>query len=71
MWTLAALVIAVTVVAGGAPAAEWADRVTAGALIALAILTSLTGARTPVVWFKSCPVLLAGSAGLLLSASFS
>jgi hypothetical protein len=33
--------------------------------------SSLTGARTPVVWFKSRPVLLAGSAGLLLSASFS
>jgi len=28
-----------------------------------------TGARTPVVWFKICPVLLAGSAALLVAAS--
>ena len=31
----------------------------------------LTGARTPVIWFKICPVLLGGSAALLLLASFS
>ena len=28
------------------------------------------GARTPVIWFKVCPVLLAASAALLLAASF-
>jgi hypothetical protein len=33
-------------------------------------LTALTGARTPVVWFKICPVLLAGSAIPLLAASW-
>jgi hypothetical protein len=70
MWALAALVITVTAIAGDAAAAEWADRVIAGALIVLAILTSMTGARTPVIWFKICPVLLGGSAGLLLLASF-
>jgi hypothetical protein len=37
--------------------------------LTLATLTALTGARTPVVWFKICPVLLAGSAVLLLIAS--
>lgn len=71
MWTLAALVTVVTVVADGTAAAEWTDRVAAASLIALAVLTSLTGARTPVIWFKICPVLLGGSAGLLLLASFS
>jgi hypothetical protein len=71
MWTLAALVTVVTAVADGTAAAEWADRVTAGSLIALAVLTSLTGARTPIIWFKLCPVLLGGSAALLLLASFS
>jgi hypothetical protein len=71
MWALAALITAVTLVASGAAAADWTDRVAAGALIVLAILTGLTGARTPVIWFKICPVLLGGSAGLLLLASFS
>jgi hypothetical protein len=41
----------------------------AGLLAALGVLTALTGARTPVVWFKICPELLAGSAVLLLAAS--
>ena len=36
---------------------------------ALAALTAVTGARTAVIWFKICPVLLAGSAVLLLIAS--
>lgn len=29
------------------------------------------GARTPVIWFKICPVLLTASAVLLVIASFS
>ncbi len=37
--------------------------------LTLAALTPLNGSRTPVVWFKICPVLLAGSAVLLLIAS--
>jgi len=41
----------------------------AGLLLALAVLTALTGARTPVVWLKVCPVLLAASAALLLVVS--
>ena len=71
MWTLAALVTMVTTVAGGTAAADWTDRITAGALLILAVLTALTGARAPVIWFKICPVLLGGSAALLLLASFS
>ena len=34
-----------------------------GLLVALATLTALTGARTAVVWFKICPVVLGGDAG--------
>jgi hypothetical protein len=72
MWGIAAVVIAVTA-AGGADAAPgiWAYRAAAGLLSALAALTALTGARTPVVWFKICPVLLAGSAALLVAASLA
>jgi hypothetical protein len=44
-------------------------RAAAGLLAALAVLTALTGARTPVIWFKICPVLLSVAAVLLLAAS--
>jgi hypothetical protein len=71
MWSLAALVVVVTAVGGGTSAADWTYRVTAGALVVLAVLTAVTGARTPVVWFKICPVLLTGSAVLLLMASLA
>jgi hypothetical protein len=64
------MVIVVTA-AGGADAGARVRvyRVAAGLLIALAALTALTGARTAVVWFKICPVLLGGSSVLLLAAS--
>ena len=68
MWSFAALVIAVTAAGGGTPAAYWTYRVTAGALLVLAVLTSLTGARTRIVWFRVCPVLLTTAAVLLLVA---
>jgi len=65
------VVIAATV-AGGAPAdvRAWVYRSAAALLIALGALTLATRARTRVVWFKICPVMLAGSAILLLVASF-
>ena len=70
MWGIAAMVIVVTAVGGaGTDARVWVYRVAAGLLVALGVLTALTGARTPVVWFKICPVLLACSAVLLLTAS--
>ncbi len=70
MWGIAAMVIVVTAAGGTDTGARvWVYRVAAGLLVALATLTALTGARTPVVWFKICPVLLAGSAALLLAAS--
>jgi len=70
MWGVAAVVIAVTAVGGADPGSRvWVYRVAAGLLIALGALTALTGARTPVVWFKICPAVLAGSAALLVAAS--
>jgi hypothetical protein len=68
MWGIAAFVITATA-AGAGDSRAWAYRVAAGLLLAIGVLTALTGARTPVVWFKVCPVLLAGCAALLLTAS--
>ena len=70
MWGTVAMVIAATAAGGAADARAWVYRAAAGLLVALGILTALTGARTPVVWFKICPVLLGGAAGLLLAASW-
>lgn len=70
MWGLAAIIIGVTAVgADGDPVVAWVYRAVAGLLVALAVLTSLTGARTPVIWFKICPVVLGTSAVLLVTAS--
>jgi hypothetical protein len=59
MWGLLTLVIAVTAVAGGEDVTSWVYRIVAVLLVALAVLTTLTGGRTRIVWFKVCPVLLA------------
>jgi hypothetical protein len=69
MWGIAAIVISVTAAGGNTDARAWVYRTAAALLLALGTLTALTGARTPVIWFKICPVLLAGSAVLLLIAS--
>lgn len=72
MWGLAAAIVVTTAVAGpDAEATVWLYRVAAGLLVALAALTALTGARTPVIWFKICPVLLSASAALLIVASLA
>jgi hypothetical protein len=69
MWGIAAVVIITTAIAGTrADVSVWVDRVAACLLLALAVLTGLTGARTPVVWFKVCPWVLTGAAVLLLLA---
>jgi len=70
MWGIAAIVIAATAGGGAADARAWVYRAAAGLLVALGTLTALTGARTPVMWFKICPVLLGCAAGLLLAASW-
>ena len=69
MWGVAALVITLTAVASESNATAWVYPIAAALLLALAGLTAVTGARTPVIWFKICPVLLACSAVLLLTAS--
>ena len=70
MWGLATIVIGATAIgADGDSGVAWVYRAVAGLLLALAILTSLTGARTPVIWFKICPMLLGTSAMLLVIAS--
>ena len=72
MWGIAAIVIAATAAGGtDSDVRVWVYRAAAALLAALGVLTALTGARTPVVWFKICPVLLAGSAVLLLAASLA
>jgi len=69
MWGMAAVVVAVTVAGPHTQVTAIVYRVVAGLLVALAVLTALTGARTPKVWFKVCPVLLTTSAALLVVAS--
>jgi hypothetical protein len=69
LWGLAALVIAVTAVAGGEDVTSWVYRIVAVLLVSLAVLTALTGARTRVIWFRVCPVLLTSTAVLLVIAS--
>ena len=64
------MVIVVTATGGADTTARWwVYRVAAGLLVALGALTALTGARTPVVWFKICPALVASSAALQVAAS--
>jgi len=69
MWGLAALIIGATVIGPEGDLLAWIYLASAGLLVALALLTTFTGARTPVIWFKICPVLLTTSAVLLVVAS--
>ena len=68
MWFVAALVLAVTV-AGSPP--DLVYRGCAGFLVGLGGWTAATGARTPVVWFKACPVVMTVGAALLVAASLT
>jgi hypothetical protein len=69
MWGLAALIVVVTAIDGEAAVTNAVYRVVAGLLVAIGVLTALTGARTRVVWFKVCPVLLSTTAALFVAAS--
>ena len=69
MWGVAAMVIAATAAGGADDVRAWVYRVAAALLVALGVLTAVTGARTSVVWFKVCPVVMAVAAVLLLVAS--
>jgi hypothetical protein len=69
MWFIAAITVVVTA-AGDSDAVLWIYRTSAAMLFALAAVTTLTGARTPVIWFKICPFLQSGAAMVLVAASF-
>jgi hypothetical protein len=69
MWGIAAFVIAATGATGAGDIRAWVYRVAAALLLAIGALTAMTGARTPVVWFKVCPVVMGVGSALLLTAS--
>ena len=66
---IAAFVIAATAANGPGEIRAWIYRTAALLLVAVGLLTALTGARTAVLWFKICPLVMAVSAALLLTAS--
>lgn len=70
MWFIAVLVVMATAIDADASVTKWVYRTSAVMLVAVGVLTALTGARTPVIFFKICPVLLSSVAALLLIASF-
>jgi hypothetical protein len=69
MLFVGALVAAVTVAGSGGSTDLVVYRLSAGLLAAIAVLTAVTGARTPVVWFKACPFVMAVCIGLILVGS--
>ena len=70
MWFIATLVVIATAAGGSHQAlTDWVDRASAMMLFAIAGLTASTGARTSVVFFKICPVLLSLTGALLITAS--
>jgi hypothetical protein len=65
-----ALVAIVTLMAGPNDGTSIAVYAATSVLLAgIAVLTTLTAARTPVVWFKACPVVMVFSIGLLIAGS--
>jgi len=65
------LVVLLTALDGSGDASvQLAYRIAAGFLLVLGAWTAVTGARTPVIWFKICPFVMTTVAGLLLIASF-
>ncbi len=67
---LGIVVILVTATLGSGDAgARLIDRSFAAVLLVLAGVTAVTGARTGMVWFRVCPVVLGSAAVLLVVAS--
>lgn len=64
-----AQIVAVAAVGGDTALRAWVYRCLAGLLLAIGALTAATGSRTPVIWFKICPVVMTVSAALLLISS--
>jgi hypothetical protein len=70
--SLGALVILMVVSVGASdPATQLVYRVVAVVAVVLAALTLGTGARTAVVWYRVCPVVLGTVAALLIAASLA
>jgi hypothetical protein len=68
---VAALIVAVTWSGKTPEAAEdLVYRVTVGFLLTIGAWTAMTGARTEVIWFKMCPVVMSVTSGLLIAASY-
>jgi hypothetical protein len=63
------LTFLVTVTAGPAGAARVVYWVSAGMLLVLALWTSMTGARTSIVFFRICPLVKTVVAGLLITGT--
>ena len=64
------LVILATAIHGAADSTtELLYVVCAGIQLVMAALTAVTGARTPVIWFRICPFVLSSAAALLVLAS--
>lgn len=51
-------------------AEELVYRVCSGFLITIGIWTAVTGARTGVIWFKMCPVVMSITSAMLVTSSF-
>ena len=67
---VAVLVVAVTWSSQTPEAAEdLVYRVVTGFLLAIGAWTAMTGARTKVIWFRMCPVVMTVTSGLLIAAS--
>jgi len=67
---VAVLVVAVTWSSQAPEAAEdLVYRVVTGFLLAIGAWTAMTGARTKVIWFRMCPIVMTVTSGLLIAAS--
>jgi hypothetical protein len=70
--SLGTRIVLITAIEGvGDPATHLDYRFVAAVLLVLAALTAVTGARTPVVWFRICPFVLSGASALLVGASIT
>jgi hypothetical protein len=53
------------------PAEDLVYRVTPAFLLTIGVWTAMTGARTNVIWFRMCPVVMVISSALLIAASLT
>jgi hypothetical protein len=67
------VLLAVVAWAGAAPesAEDLIYRVVPGFLLTIGVWTAMTGARTGVIWFRMCPVVMTVASALLIGASLA